>query len=156
MFPCLECGKQFAHKRNLVRHHQDKHTPDPPQFSCANCNKQFTRSHDLKRHDRVCNGASSKRKAEDTLSESTKKQKLDEETIAFEVHLHLLYNSAGLTDKNAEDKILHTHKPRVCNTNAIRAFNNRDTRTQEPQFIIIAGMGSEFGLGLEGTELGME
>ncbi|XP_075207835.1 uncharacterized protein LOC142312732 [Anomaloglossus baeobatrachus] len=53
-FPCIECGKCFSQKINLMRH-QKIHKGEKP-FPCAICGKCFTHKSDVVRHQRIHTG----------------------------------------------------------------------------------------------------
>ncbi|XP_065226110.1 zinc finger protein 37-like isoform X3 [Planococcus citri] len=49
-FKCVDCGKKFSHKENLIRHLRIHSGVKP--FSCQTCNKRFTRKDHLTNHQR--------------------------------------------------------------------------------------------------------
>ncbi|XP_039608426.1 zinc finger protein 397-like [Polypterus senegalus] len=51
---CLECGKQFKHKRGLNRH-MNIHTGEKPHY-CSECGKSFLRKSYLQKHRRIHTG----------------------------------------------------------------------------------------------------
>ena len=52
MFPCVKCGKKFAHKQSLNNHKQS--CGNLSKFKCPKCSKVFTRQSGLKAHSVKC------------------------------------------------------------------------------------------------------
>ncbi|NXW12201.1 ZN526 protein, partial [Fregetta grallaria] len=54
-FQCSICGKTFASRANLLRHHLT-HTGERP-YECDVCRKRFTQSSNLRQHRRLHAGS---------------------------------------------------------------------------------------------------
>jgi len=87
---CDYCGKQFKHRKNLLRHERELHSNNIVQsFSCSKCGTTYKRKRDCTAHELTCYVPKRKRQDTDEETPEAKRRRDQEELeqIEYEVSI---------------------------------------------------------------------